>query len=127
VSAPFIKLTLSLPLFASAASLLFHAVNNPVPLIIPVVFHCGLTLFCVVFAGVFAFAVFTPIAQSILVTSLFAELAFIFPIFASAALFHFCITPIMYHTSIADTLILDFSSVIDISVSYSRVINNILR
>jgi len=85
----FVKLALGPPLSAFAASLLFHAINNPMALLIPIVFFQRLPLSLVTFAGIFTLALFAPITQSIFGFAYFAKLALVFSLPAPGTLFHF--------------------------------------
>jgi hypothetical protein len=87
VSAPFVKLTLRPPLFAFAASLLFHTIGKAMTLFICIVFLQRLLVFPVMLSGVFSLALFTPIGQSIFVSAIFAKPALCLPLFAFGAFF----------------------------------------
>jgi hypothetical protein len=89
VFVPFVELALALPLFASAASLLFHTVNDPMAFLISIVSFHTPPVFPVMPSGGLSHAVFAPILQSIFVFGLFAEFTFVFPLFAFTASLHF--------------------------------------
>jgi hypothetical protein len=80
-----VELALGLPLFASAASLLFNAINNTMALFIAIVFFQRLPISLEVFAVIFTLALFAPRAQSIFGTAPLAKLTSVFPLSASAA------------------------------------------
>jgi hypothetical protein len=88
VLAFFVKLALRLPLFASAALLLFHSVNNPVAQLIYRVFPHAFSLSLVVVVGIFMCALLAPTAQLIFAATFYAELAPVFPLMALGALLH---------------------------------------
>jgi len=87
VSAPFVKLTLRPPLFAFAASLLFHTIGKAMTLFICIVFLQRLPVFPVMLAGVFSLTLLTPIGQSIFVSAIFVKPALGLPLFAFGAFF----------------------------------------
>jgi len=88
----FVKFALRLPLFTSAALLFFHSVNNPVGLLITSVFpQTPPGSLLIPAAVIFAFTVFTPIAQSTFAYESFAKLTLVFPLFAFGALLHSCL------------------------------------
>ena len=89
MSAFFVELAFRPPLSTSTAPLFAHTFNDPMTLLVSEVFSQAPTAFFVTFAGIFALALFTPIAQSVLVFASFVELTLVFPLIAPAALLHF--------------------------------------
>lgn len=95
VAALFVKLTLCLPLFAFAASLLFHTINNPMTLLISAVSSWFSSLSRAALSVILAVALPAPVSQSIFGFAVSAEFTLVFPLFAFRALLHFCYLSIL--------------------------------
>jgi hypothetical protein len=91
MSAMFVKSALALPLFASAALLLFHAINDPMTVLISKVFLYSSFVFLIMLPGIFTLALLAPEPQLILASATPAKLTLIFLLFALAASLHFSI------------------------------------
>ena len=85
----FVKLAFRLPLSAFATPFLFHSTNNPMGLLIRIVFFQRLPLFLVKFAGILTLALSAPRPQSIPGFAAFAKLTLSLPLFASGTSLHF--------------------------------------
>jgi len=83
--AVFVKLALGLPFTTFTTSLFFHTINDPMGLLIAIVFSCALFVLSVIPAR----ALFAIQVQSIFGCTHFGKLAFRFPLFAPAAPFFF--------------------------------------
>lgn len=92
VSVVFIEVTLSLPLFARPASLFLNSTNNPMGLFVGVVSLDGFAVSSIILPALLAVTLFAPRAQPIFTTGIFCEFAFVFPLFAFAALFHLLVS-----------------------------------
>ncbi len=98
-----VEFTLDLPLFASATLLLFHTINNPMTVLISIVFFHITPVFLVTFPGIFSFTLLAPNPQPVLVGETFTKLTFFFPIFAFTASLHFFPAVLrLYMTGLAD-------------------------
>ena len=86
--ASFVKLALGLPPPASATSLFFDIVNNPMGLLITVIFSDVNPVPPIILVDMSAATLLAPTPQTIFAAAPFVKLAFIFPIFAFAAPFH---------------------------------------
>jgi len=93
VFALFVKLAFRLPLSAFAAPLLFHAINDPMTLLIHIVFSHIPPVSPVTLVAILTLALFAPIAQSIFISAVFAKLTLSLPFFASGASLHFGYLP----------------------------------
>ncbi len=85
----FVKLALRLPRLTSRAPLLFHAINNPMALLVYKIFSENLAVsefLAPVIMGAFS----TSSAQTVFLVSVTAKLALLFPLLASTAPFQFC-------------------------------------
>ena len=91
MSAMFVKFTLGLPLLTSGALLLSHTFNDPMKVIIVIVFFHGLSVFLVTFPGILRLTGLAPNPQSVRTGAILAELTFVFLLFAFTALLHFSI------------------------------------
>jgi len=88
VSLFFVKLALCLPRLTSTAPLLFHAINNPMALLVCKIFFNPVVSESL--APVITVALFTPFVQVVFSGSFAAKLAPVFPLLASTAPFQFC-------------------------------------
>ena len=84
-------LALVLPLFASTTSLLSHAINDPMKVLIAIVFFHIPFVFFVTFPRIFSLTLLAPNPQAIRAGTIPAKLTFVFLLFAPAALPHFSI------------------------------------
>jgi len=91
MSVVFVKCVLGLPLFTSSTSLLFHAVNDTMKVLISTVFFHGGSVFFVTFFGIFRLALLAPNSQPVRKSTITTKLAFVFQNFAFAASLHFAI------------------------------------
>jgi len=91
MSAMFVESALALPLFASATSLLSHAINNPMTLLISNVFLYSPFVFLVMLPGIFTLTLLAPKSQLILASAALTKLTLVFLLFALAASPHFSI------------------------------------
>ena len=85
----FVKLVLCLPRLAPTAQLFFHAINNPMALLVYKIFSENFAVsefLAPVIMGAFS----TSSAQTVFLVSVTAKLALIFPFLASTAPFQFC-------------------------------------
>jgi len=85
--ASLVKVTLGLPPFASATSLLFHSVNNSMTLLISIILFQALPVFLVTLSSIRPLAVFAIIPQSVFAGSVLAKLTLVFPLFAFVTAF----------------------------------------
>lgn len=86
-----IILALGLPLFTSAASLLSHTSNDPMKVLIIIVFFHSTSVFLVTFPGIFRLTLSAPNPQSVRAGAILAKRTLVFLLFAFAALSHFSI------------------------------------
>jgi hypothetical protein len=93
----FVKLAFRLPLSAFATPFLFHSTNNPMGLLIRIVFFQRLRLFPVKFAGILTLALSAPRPQSIPGFAAFAKLTLRLPLFASGTSLHFGLSSSIQH------------------------------
>jgi len=91
----FVKLAFSLPLSAFATPFLFHSTNDPMGLLIRIVFFQRLRLFLVILAGIFTLALFAPRTQPIFALAVLGELTLVFPPLTFAASLHFCLSSLV--------------------------------
>jgi hypothetical protein len=93
----FVKLAFRLPLSAFATPFLFHSTNNPMGLLIRIVFFQRPHLFPVKFAGILTLALSALRPQSIPGFAVFAELTLSLPLFASGTSLHFRLSSSIQH------------------------------
>jgi len=96
MSEMFVESALGLPLFTSGTSLLFHTFNDPMKVLIVIVFFHGLSVFLVTFSGILRLTGLAPNPQSVRTGAILAKLTFVFLLFAFAALLHFYIHTFNY-------------------------------
>jgi hypothetical protein len=84
-----IILALGLPLFTSAALLLSHTSNNPMQVLIAIIFFHSISVFLVMFPGIFTLTLLAPNPQSVCAGAILTKLNFIFPLLAFRTAFHF--------------------------------------
>jgi len=97
VAALFVKFTLCLPLFAFAASLLFHTAENPMAILVFAVSFRLSSLSLAALSVILAVALFAPVSQSIFGFAIFTEFTLVLPLFAFSALLHFgCLSILLF-------------------------------
>jgi len=84
-------LALVLPLFASTTSLLSRAINDPMKVLIAIVFFHAPFVFLVTFPRIFSLTLLAPNPQPVRIGTILAKLTFVFLLFAFAASSHFSI------------------------------------
>jgi len=85
--ASLVKVTLGLPPFASATSLLFHSVNNSMTLLISIILFQALLVFLATLSHICPHTVFAIIAQSVFAVTVLAKVTLVFPLFAFGTAF----------------------------------------
>jgi len=93
-----VKLAFWLPTPTFATSLLFDPLNNPMALLIAVVFFHIFPASSVKLAVTLILTLSACACQSISPSNIPAILTFILPLFAFVALFHFCPFPLVSHS-----------------------------
>jgi len=86
-------LTFRFPLHTPAAPLLFDAGDKAMALLKCVIFSDRAAVRMQPLAGIFPAALLAPVVQPVCVSGSFVEPAFVFPLFAFSALFHFFLLP----------------------------------
>jgi len=91
-------LALGLPLFTSAALLLFHTSNDPMKVLIAIIFFHSTSVFLVMFPAIFSVTLLAPNAQPVLAGTILTELTLVFPLFAFGASLHLSHSPSVSHS-----------------------------
>ena len=91
MSAMFVEFALGLPLLTSATSLLSHTFNDPMKVLIVIVFLHSTSVFLVTFPGISGLTLLAPNPQSVRAGAILAKRTLVFLLFALAALPHFSI------------------------------------
>jgi len=91
MSEMFVESALGLPLLTPGTSLLFHTFNDPMKVLIAIVFFHSPFVFPVTFPRIFTLTPPAPNPQPARFGTILAKLTFVFLLFASAASPHFSI------------------------------------
>lgn len=85
----FVESSLGLPLFTSGTLLLFHTFNDPMKVLIAIIFFHSPFVFPVTFPRIFRFTPPAPNPQPARIGAILAKLTFVFLLFAFTASSHF--------------------------------------
>jgi len=91
MSEMFVESALGLPLFTSGTSLLSHTFNDPMKVLIAIVFFHSPFVFPVTFPRIFRLTLPAPNPQPVRIGAILAKLTFVFLLFAFTASSHFSI------------------------------------